>query len=60
MRIALLVLELAFILTTLVGAWVIYWPGALLLGGFLGIMATEKLGARREAAPRVIRRERVS
>lgn len=60
-RIALLLLELAFILVTLVGAWFIYWPGALLLAGFLGIMATEKLGARREAPrPRIVRRERAS
>lgn len=60
MRIALLLLELAFILTALVGAWYVYWPGAILLTGILGVLATEKLGAKREASVPRRHRERMS
>ena len=41
----LLLAEIVFVLIALTGVAFIYWPGALILGGVLGVLAVERLSA---------------
>jgi hypothetical protein len=57
----LLLVEVLFALTALVGVWFVFWPAALILGGVLGVVACERAASRQQVASVTpINRERVA
>lgn len=49
----LLLLEVLFVAVLLAGVGLVHVPAALILGGFVGVVACERASARRADAPEI-------